>query len=133
MGGRQDRQYIALIEDDADDAMIITEAFSECHAHCDFFSFPDENKLIGFVKKKNYPPSVILIHLHHHRDTRFSILPRLRENKAMGGAKLVLYSSGNISEEELKMNNIDVLKKPNSYQDAIVLANSLIVKYCKSV
>lgn len=130
---RQDRRYIALIEDDPDDAMIITEAFKECHAHCDFYSFPDENKLLGFVNEIKSPPLVILIHLHHHRDTRFSILPRLRGNKAVAGAELVLYSSGNISEEELKGNNIELLKKPDSYQDAIMLANTLIKKYCTSV
>ena len=130
---RHERPYIALLEDDEDDVLIITEAFTQCYAHCDFYAFSDEKKLLAFVDKKKYPPAVILIHLHHHRDTRFNILPRLRENKAIAEAKLILYSSGHISDEELKGNNIELLKKPNSYQDAIMLANSLIEKYCHPV
>ena len=129
------KHYIALIDDDDEDALILTDAFKELLHDCEFFKFSNHQEFCRFLGKRKYPPVAILVDFYLAGDNGDNVCKELTKNQMLLNSRLFIYSGNEIPVSHRKSigDTIEFILKPGNYKDAVALATTLVNKFCSAL
>lgn len=115
-------EYIHLIlaDDDEDDRLFFTDAFSELKINTKVNTFNDGLELMNYLNKEDaLLPNVLFLDLNMPKKTGIECLIEIKANTKMSGIAIVIYSTS-ASEEDIEKTfvlgaNI-YIKKPDSFK-----------------
>lgn len=117
---QNDYIYIILADDDKDDRLFFTDAFSELKINTKVDTFNDGVELMNYLNKEDaLLPNVLFLDLNMPKKTGLECLNEIKANSKMSEISVVIYSTS-ASEEDIEKTfvlgaNI-YIKKPNSFK-----------------
>ncbi len=112
--------YLILADDDKDDRLFFTDAFSELKINTKVNTFNDGVELMNYLNKEDsLMPNVLFLDLNMPKKTGIECLIEIKANTKMSGIAIVIYSTS-ASEEDIEKTfvlgaNI-YIKKPDSFK-----------------
>lgn len=117
---QNDYIYIILADDDKDDRLFFTDAFSELKINTKVDTFNDGVELMNYLNKEGaLLPNVLFLDLNMPKKTGIECLNEIKANSKMSEIAVVIYSTS-ASEEDIEKTfvlgaNI-YIKKPDSFK-----------------
>lgn len=130
----QRRKIIAIAEDDPDDRVLITEAFSECSPELNLEFFDSGPDLLDYLNKRGgyssvtTSPSLIITTLDIPGKSGFDVILEIKNNALLKRTPLIVMTDSMFEEDlgtcyELGANT--VITKPSNYTDLVKLMRSV--------
>lgn len=118
---------IIAVEDDADDRMIMDEAFKEIGYEGEIKKLPDGDALFDYLGKidQDLYPSLIVLDNSLPRENALDLLVRLKENNGYQPIPVVIYSttiSPRVKDQLLAAGAFACLKKGEAIQEIVQAA-----------
>jgi len=116
---QNDYIHLILADDDEDDRLFFTDAFSELKINTRVNTFNDGVELMNYLNKEgSLMPNVLFLDLNMPKKTGIECLIEIKNNEKMSGIAIVIYSTS-ASEEDIEKTfvlgaNI-YIKKPDSF------------------
>jgi len=117
---QNDYIHLILADDDEDDRLFFTDAFSELRINTRVNTFNDGVELMNYLNKEgSLMPNVLFLDLNMPKKTGIECLIEIKNNEKMSGIAIVIYSTS-ASEEDIEKTfvlgaNI-YIKKPDSFK-----------------
>jgi len=117
---QNDYIHLILADDDEDDRLFFTDAFSELKINTRVNTFNDGVELMNYLNKEgSLMPNVLFLDLNMPKKTGIECLIEIKNNEKMSGIAIVIYSTS-ASEEDIEKTfvlgaNI-YIKKPDSFK-----------------
>jgi len=117
---QNDYIHLILADDDEDDRLFFTDAFSELKINTRVNTFNDGVELMNYLNKEDsLMPNVLFLDLNMPKKTGIECLIEIKNNEKMSGIAIVIYSTS-ASEEDIEKTfvlgaNI-YIKKPDSFK-----------------
>lgn len=117
---QNDYIHLILADDDEDDRLFFTDAFSELKMNTKVNTFNDGVELMNYLNKKDaLMPNVLFLDLNMPKKTGIECLIEIKANTKMSGIAIVIYSTS-ASEEDIEKTfvlgaNI-YIKKPGDFK-----------------
>jgi len=117
---QNDYIHLILADDDEDDRLFFTDAFSELKINTRVNTFNDGVELMNYLNKEgSLMPNVLFLDLNMPKKTGIECLIEIKANSKMSGIAIVIYSTS-ASEEDIEKTfvlgaNI-YIKKPDSFK-----------------
>lgn len=110
--------YIALADDDEDDRLFFTDAFSELKINTKVQTFNDGLALMNFLNSTNIFPNILFLDLNMPIKNGIECLEEIKENSRFNDIAIAIYSTSSsedhIEETFVKGANI-YIKKPSDF------------------
>jgi CheY-like chemotaxis protein len=111
--------YITLADDDEDDRLFFTDAFSELKINTKVNTFNDGVELMDYLNSPNaLLPNVLFLDLNMPRKNGVECLLEIKQNKRFDEIAIAIYSTSSSEEhiEETFVNGANIyIKKPNDF------------------
>ncbi|RIA08744.1 response regulator receiver domain-containing protein [Flavobacteriaceae bacterium MAR_2010_72] len=117
---QNDYIHLILADDDEDDRLFFTDAFSELKMNTRVNTFNDGVELMNYLNKEDaLMPNVLFLDLNMPKKTGIECLIEIKANTKMSGIAIVIYSTS-ASEEDIEKTfvlgaNI-YIKKPGDFK-----------------
>lgn len=117
---QNDYIHLILADDDEDDRLFFTDAFSELKMNTKVNTFNDGVELMNYLNKEDaLMPNVLFLDLNMPKKTGIECLIEIKANSKMSGIAIVIYSTS-ASEEDIEKTfvlgaNI-YIKKPGDFK-----------------
>ncbi len=117
---QNDYIHLILADDDEDDRLFFTDAFSELKMNTKVNTFNDGVELMNYLNKEDaLMPNVLFLDLNMPKKTGIECLIEIKANTKMSGIAIVIYSTS-ASEEDIEKTfvlgaNI-YIKKPGDFK-----------------
>ncbi len=130
-------KFFWIADDDADDRMIIKDAFEENQFAKSLSFFEDGEKVLNKFAKEledvNFKyPSLLIVDLNMPKVNGLELLAQLKSNKKTKNIPVVVLSTSKSIEDKekvMKLGADDFITKPFSFAMMIEITRSLIEKY----
>lgn len=110
--------YIALADDDEDDRLFFTDAFSELKINTKVQTFNDGLALMNFLNSTDIFPNILFLDLNMPIKNGIECLEEIKENSRFNDIAIAIYSTSSsedhIEETFVKGANI-YIKKPSDF------------------
>lgn len=110
--------YIALADDDEDDRLFFTDAFSELKINTKVQTFNDGLALMNFLNSTNIFPNILFLDLNMPIKNGIECLEEIKKNSRFNDIAIAIYSTSSsedhIEETFVKGANI-YIKKPSDF------------------
>lgn len=110
---------ITLADDDADDRLFFTDAFSELKINTKVTTFKDGVELMDFLNKdKSIMPNILFLDLNMPKKNGIECLLEIKKNSKFNDIAIAIYSTSSTEEyiEETFVNGANIyIKKPNDF------------------
>jgi CheY-like chemotaxis protein len=126
---------IWIVDDDADDLELISQAFKECSFEVRTFSSPDPEKITGELEKSYLKdlPEVILLDLNMPIISGKELLSHIRNDARFKHIPVVMFTTSNSKRDRIECLQLGAncfLTKPNSYANMVKICASLATVFC---
>jgi CheY-like chemotaxis protein len=110
---------ITLADDDADDRLFFTDAFSELKINTRVNTFNDGVELMDFLNNdKSIMPNILFLDLNMPKKNGIECLLEIKKNSKFNDIAIAIYSTSSTEEhiEETFVNGANIyIKKPNDF------------------
>ncbi|WP_374549965.1 response regulator [Flavobacterium sp.] len=110
--------YIALADDDEDDRLFFTDAFSELKINTKVQTFNDGLALMNFLNSTNIFPNIIFLDLNMPIKNGIECLEEIKKNPRFNDIAIAIYSTSSSEEhiEETFVKGANIyIKKPSDF------------------
>lgn len=111
--------YITLADDDEDDRLFFTDAFSELKIDTKVNTFNDGVELMDYLNNsESILPNILFLDLNMPRKNGVECLLEIKENERFNDIAIAIYSTSSSEEhiEETFVNGANIyIKKPNDF------------------
>ena len=111
--------YITLADDDEDDRLFFTDAFSELKIDTKVNTFNDGVELMDYLNNsESVLPNILFLDLNMPRKNGVECLLEIKENERFNDIAIAIYSTSSSEEhiEETFVNGANIyIKKPNDF------------------
>ena len=111
--------YITLADDDEDDRLFFTDAFSELKIDTKVNTFNDGVELMNYLNNtESILPNILFLDLNMPRKNGVECLLEIKENERFNDIAIAIYSTSSSEEhiEETFVNGANIyIKKPNDF------------------
>jgi CheY-like chemotaxis protein len=128
MPNKKNTNLIVFADDDADDRLLLLEAFEENKLSCKLDFVEDGVALMNYLKKNEYEPSLILLDINMPRKDGKQILKELKDNTLWRHIPVIMFTTSKSPEDirmcyELGANSFIV--KPSSFESLVDVTNTI--------
>ena len=128
MPNNKNTNLIVFADDDADDRLLLLEAFEENKLSCKLDFVEDGVALMNYLKKNEYEPSLILLDINMPRKDGKQILKELKDNTLWRHIPVIMFTTSKSPEDirmcyELGANSFIV--KPSSFESLVDVTNTI--------
>jgi CheY-like chemotaxis protein len=125
------KKIVLFADDDADDRLLVQEAFEENNLECQLDFVEDGIELLNYLKNTQNSPVLILLDINMPRKDGTQILNELKSNEAFRHIPVIMFTTSKSPEDirkcyELGANSYIV--KPSSFENLVDVTN-IISKY----
>jgi len=110
--------YIALADDDEDDRLFFTDAFSELKINTKVQTFNDGLALMNFLNSTNIFPNILFLDLNMPIKNGIECLEEIKKNSRFNDIAIAIYSTSSSEEhiEETFVKGANIyIKKPSDF------------------
>ncbi|GEC79537.1 response regulator [Flavobacterium aquatile] len=111
--------YITLADDDEDDRLFFTDAFSELKINTKVNTFNDGVELMDYLNNsESVLPNILFLDLNMPRKNGVECLLEIKQNERFNDIAIAIYSTSSSEEhiEETFVNGANIyIKKPNDF------------------
>ncbi|HUR09990.1 MAG TPA: response regulator [Flavitalea sp.] len=124
---------ILLVDDDADDRMLFTAAFTEAKTDHELIEFENGEQLFQYLDEKiPNTPRLIVMDSHMQKIDGEEACRKLKNNKNFARIPVIVYSGTSSSfqqEPVLKWGANAYVQKPSSYEKTVEIVKSILLLY----
>ena len=127
----KNKSRIVYADDDADDRLLVQEAFEENNAAYKLDLVEDGVQLLDYLKSSETNPSLILLDINMPRKDGTQVLAELKANPRWRHIPVVMFTTSKSPEDVRKCYDLGAnsfIVKPSSFQDLLNVTD-VIVKY----
>lgn len=122
---------IVIVDDDADDRVLIKDAFLENSSDDNFVLLENGDQLIEFLKTvpDTEIPSIILLDLNMPGKDGREALREIKKDQKLHSIPIVVFSTSSLEKDRFmsyEMGANCFLTKPSSYQEMIELTDAMV-------
>ena len=125
------KNLIIFVDDDADDRLLLQEAFEENNLPCKLNFLEDGIELLNYLKKNLANPNLILLDINLPRKDGTQILKEIKTNFEWRHIPVVMFTTSKSPEDVRKCYELGAnsyIVKPSSFQELLNVTN-MIGKY----
>ena len=128
MPNKKNTNLIVFADDDADDRLLLLEAFEENNLSCKLDFVEDGVALMNYLKISDCEPSLILLDINMPRKDGKQILKELKDNALWRHIPVIMFTTSKSPEDirmcyELGANSFIV--KPSSFESLVDVTNTI--------
>lgn len=128
MSFSKNTNLVVFADDDADDRLLLQEAFEENNFTCKLDFVEDGIELLDYLKKNKFTPSLILLDINMPRKDGTQILKELKDSSQWKHIPVVMFTTSKSPEDirrcyELGANSFIV--KPSSFENLVDVTNTI--------
>lgn len=129
------KSIIWIAEDDADDRLMLREAFKESGYKKPMLFFEDGELILNLFKNKKAEtplPSLIILDLNMPKVNGFEVLNFIKSNKTICEIPVIIFTTSKSEEDKkniLKIGASAYITKPYKFQEMVKIASDLIKSY----
>ena len=130
--------FIWIVDDDADDLDIISQAFRECSMEVRLFTAQEATSVLPALEKldeKNFP-KVILLDINMPQISGKVLLSMIRQDQRFKHIPIVVFTTSNSQKDRadcMELGANSFLTKPVTYQDMLKICASVTTVFCNTV
>ena len=127
----KNKSRIVYADDDADDRLLVQEAFEENSLTCKLDLVEDGIQLLDYLKNNETNPSLILLDINMPRKDGTQVLAELKANPRWRHIPVIMFTTSKSPEDVRKCYDLGAnsfIVKPSSFQDLLNVTD-VIVKY----
>ncbi len=130
--------FIWIVDDDADDLDIISQAFRECSMGVRLFAAQEASSVLPALEKsdENDFPKVILLDINMPQISGKMLLSMIRKVERFKHIPIVVFTTSNSAKDRtecLQLGANSFLTKPVTYQDMVKICASVTTVFCNTV
>ena len=127
----KNKNRIVFADDDADDRLLVQEAFEENNVACKLDLVEDGIQLLDYLNNNETNPSLILLDINMPRKDGTQVLAELKSNPQWRHIPVIMFTTSKSPEDVRKCYDLGAnsfIVKPSSFQDLLNVTD-VIVKY----
>ncbi len=127
----KNKNRIVFADDDADDRLLVQEAFEENNVACKLDLVEDGIQLLDYLNNNETNPSLILLDINMPRKDGTQVLAELKSNPQWRHIPVIMFTTSKSPEDVRKCYDLGAnsfIVKPSSFQDLLNVTDN-IVKY----
>jgi CheY-like chemotaxis protein len=133
MTNKQFNTSILIADDDADDRMLIEQAFRECNLKSELYFVEDGEELMDFLHQRDayasaMRPSLIILDLNMPRKNGIQALREIKANEQFRQIPVVVLTTSTAEEDILRTYDLGVssyISKPFDFSTLLDITNTI--------
>ncbi|MBL7814041.1 MAG: response regulator [Saprospiraceae bacterium] len=128
MSYKKKTNLVIFADDDADDRLLLQEAFEENDIKCQLEFVEDGVELLGYLQNNATIPSLILLDINMPRKDGTQILKEIKSNVHWKHIPVVMFTTSQSPEDIRKCYDLGAnsfIVKPSSFENLINVTNTI--------
>lgn len=124
---------ILLVDDDADDRLLFSEAFNQVNSGFELIQLNNGKELLNYLNNNVPPvPQLIVMDFHMELVSGEEALQSIKKNKQLSRIPVIVYSGTSSTFQQdpiLKLGANAYVQKPNTYEKMVDVVKSMILLF----